>query len=129
MNYPHSAGYSSNKELVNDVNATINALKKMGIKKVLIMGQVEEYNVDYPRVVAFNLEGKTGKSYVNQESVVLNSDLKKQIPSENYIDIFLNNKIKHYDDINKVPYMFDDDHMTIYGADQIVDLLLKKNIL
>jgi len=129
MNYPHSAGYSSNKELVNDVNATINALKKMGIKKVLIMGQGEEYNVDYPRVVAFNLEGKTGKSYVNQESVVLNSDLKKQIPSENYIDIFLNNKIKHYDAINKVPYMFDDDHMTIYGADQIVDLLLKKNIL
>jgi peptidoglycan/LPS O-acetylase OafA/YrhL len=129
MNYPNSAGYTSNEELVNDVNATINELKKMGIKKVLIMGQGEEYNVDYPRVVAFNLEGKLGKSYVNQESEILNNDLKRIIPPKNYIDIFLNNSIKHYDAINKVPYMFDDDHMTIYGADQIVDLLLKKNIL
>lgn len=128
-NYPNSAGYASNEELVNDVNATINELKKMGIKKVLIMGQGEEYNVDYPRVIAFNLEGKLGKSYVNQESVILNNDLKRVIPPKNYIDIFLNNSIKHYDAINKVPYMFDDDHMTIYGADQIVDLLLKKNIL
>lgn len=129
MNYPNSAGYTSNQELVNDVNATINELKKMGIKNVLIMGQGEEYNVDYPRVVAFNLEGKLGKSYVNQESEILNNDLKRIIPPKNYIDIFLNNNIKHYDAINKVPYMFDDDHMTIYGADQIVDLLLKKNIL
>jgi len=128
-NYPNSAGYASNEELVNDVNATINELKKMGIKKVLIMGQGEEYNVDYPRVVAFNLEGKLGKSYVNQESEILNNDLKRIIPPKNYIDIFLNNSIKHYDARNKVPYMFDDDHMTIYGADQIVDLLLKKNIL
>lgn len=129
MNYPNSAGYTSNEELVNDVNATINELKKMGIKKVLIMGQGEEYNVDYPRVVAFNLEGKLGKSYVNQESEILNNDLKRIIPPKNYVDIFLNNSIKHYDAINKVPYMFDDDHMTMYGADQIVDLLLKKNIL
>jgi hypothetical protein len=128
MNYPNSAGYASNEELVNDVNATINELKKMGIKKVLIMGQGEEYNIDYPRVIAFNLEGKLGKSYVNQESVILNNDLKKQVPPENYINIFLDDKIKHYDPVNKVPYMFDDDHMTIYGADQIVDLLLKKNI-
>lgn len=128
MNYPNSAGYGSNEELVNDVNATINELKKMGIKKVLIMGQGEEYNIDYPRVIAFNLEGKLGKSYVNQESVILNNDLKKQVPPENYINIFLDDKIKHYDSVNKVPYMFDDDHMTIYGADQIVDLLLKKNI-
>lgn len=128
MNYPNSAGYGSNEELVNDVNATINELKKMGIKKVLIMGQGEEYNIDYPRVIAFNLEGKLGKSYVNQESVILNNDLKKQVPPENYINIFLDDKIKHYDPVNKVPYMFDDDHMTIYGADQIVDLLLKKNI-
>lgn len=128
MNYPNSAGYTSNEELVNDVNATINELKKMGIKKVLVMGQGEEYNIDYPRVIAFNLEGKLGKSYVNQESVILNNDLKKLVPPENYINIFLDNKIKHYDPVNKVPYMFDDDHMTIYGADQIVDLLLKKNI-
>lgn len=128
MNYPNSAGYTSNEELVNDVNATIKKLKKMGINKVLIMGQGEEYNIDYPRVIAFNLEGKLGKSYVNQESVILNNDLKKLVPPENYINIFLDNEIKHYDPVNKVPYMFDDDHMTIYGADQIVDLLLKKNI-
>lgn len=128
MNYPNSAGYTSNQELVNDVNATINELKKIGIKKVLVMGQGEEYNIDYPRVIAFNLEGKPEKSYVNQESLILNNDLKKQVPPENYINIFLDDKIKHYDPINKVPYMFDDDHMTIYGADQIVDLLLKKNI-
>lgn len=128
MNYPNSGRYASNQELVNDVDATVKRLKKMGIKKVFVIGQGEEYNIDYPRVVAFNLEKKLGKSYVNQESVVLNNDLKKQIPSENYINIFLNNTIKHYDAVNKVPYMFDDDHMTIYGADQIVDLLLKKNI-
>ncbi|KUJ61661.1 hypothetical protein AR687_12030 [Flavobacteriaceae bacterium CRH] len=127
-NYPSSAGYATNEELVKDVYATVKMLKKMGIKKVFVIGQGEEYNIDYPRVVAFNLEGKHGKSYINEESVVLNNDLKKLIPSENYIDIFLNNKIKHYDAVNKVPYMFDDDHMTIYGADQIVDLLLKKNI-
>lgn len=128
MNYPNSGGYASNKELVNDVDATVKVLKKMGIKKVFVIGQGEEYDIDYPRVVAFNLEEKRGKNYVNQESLVLNNDLKKLIPSENYIDIFLNNKIKHYDAINKIPYMFDDDHMTIYGADQIVDILLKKNI-
>ena len=127
-NYPISAGYSSNEELASGINATIKFLEKLGIK-VLIIGQGEEYNIDYPRIVAFNLEGKIKQNYINQQSRLLNNDLKKLIPVKNYIDIFLDPRIRHYDNVNKVPYMFDDDHMTIYGADQLVDLLLKRNIL
>ncbi|MNQ56286.1 O-acetyltransferase OatA [compost metagenome] len=124
-NYPTSAGYSSNDELASGINATIESLEKLGIK-VLVIGQGEEYNIDYPRVVAFELSGKKQKTYINDESVVLNNDLKKKLPAKNYVNIFLSNEIQHYDVLNKVPYMFDDDHLTIYGANQVVDFIIKK---
>lgn len=125
MNYPTSGGYKSNRELADGITATIKMFEKLGIK-VLVIGQGEEYSIEYPRVVAFDLQGNLQKNYVNCESIELNNDLKRTIPSKNYFDIFLSNEIQHYDPKNKVPYMFDDDHMTLYGANQVVDLLLKK---
>ncbi|PXY42548.1 hypothetical protein DMB65_00540 [Flavobacterium cheongpyeongense] len=127
MNYPTSGGYKSNRELGEAINATIKMFEKLGIR-VLVIGQGEEYNIEYPRVLAFNFQGNRRKNYVNRESAELNNDLKKIIPSKNYFNIFLSSEIQHYDSKNKVPYMFDDDHMTLYGANQIVDLFLKKKI-
>jgi peptidoglycan/LPS O-acetylase OafA/YrhL len=127
MNYPTSGGYKSNKELGEGITATIKMFEKLGIK-VIVIGQGEEYDIEFPRVVAFNLQGNRQKNYVNLESAELNNDLKRIIPSKNYFDIFLNSEIQHYDSKNNIPYMFDDDHMTLYGADQVVDLFLKKKI-
>jgi peptidoglycan/LPS O-acetylase OafA/YrhL len=125
-NYPSSAGYASNEELALGINATIQSLEKLGVK-VLIIGQGEAYNIDYPRVIAFELKGKSHKTYINEESVVMNNDLKQLIPAKNYINLFLSPEIQHYDSVSKMPYMFDDDHMTIYGANQAVDILMKKH--
>lgn len=127
-NFTRSGGYRSEKDLVDGMIGTIEALEKLGIR-VYIIGQTEEYNIDFPRVKAFELIGRSSKKYTTQESLELNNFLKMHIPSQNYLDVFLNKEIKHYDEINKIPYMFDDNHMTTYGADQVVKLLLKRNIL
>ena len=128
LKYKKSAGFHSNIELAAGINETIKFIENMGIK-IIILGQTEKYNIPFTRTKAFDIKGDNGDVYVNEKSYLLNNSLKELIPKKNYVDLFLNNKFSHYDVINKMPYIFDHNHLTIYGADQVVEYLITNNII
>ncbi|MGJ8761396.1 MAG: acyltransferase family protein [Polaribacter sp.] len=128
LKYKKSAGFHSNIELAKGINETIKFIENMGIK-VIILGQTEKYNIPFLRTKAFDIEGNNGDAYVNEKSYLLNNTLKELIPKKNYVDLFLNTKFSHFDVINKMPYIFDHNHLTVYGADQVVEYLITNNII
>jgi peptidoglycan/LPS O-acetylase OafA/YrhL len=128
LNHNSNSGYMSNVQLANGINETIAYIEKLGIK-VIILGQTEKYIINFPKKQAFKILGKENKDYINNESLILNNTLKNMVPTKNYIDLFLRSEFNHYDEKNKVPYMFDRNHLTIYGADQVVDYLINKKVI
>ena len=62
--------------------------------------------------------------YIDKEAEKLNTYFKSFIPQDVYVDIYNKNVIK-YDKKTKTPYMFDDNHLSHCGADQVVDYLTK----
>ena len=125
LTYKSSGGYNSENELIADINATIKFVENLGIK-VIILGQTEKYNILFSRTKAFNIEGIKDKGYIDESSFKLNNALKESIPSKNYVDLFLKKDFTHYDKKSKMPYVFDQNHLTIYGTDQVVDFLINK---
>lgn len=128
LTYKNSAGFHSNIQLAAGINETIKFIENLGIK-ILILGQTEKYNIPFSRTKAFDLEGDKGATYVNEKSYILNNTLKELIPKKNYVDLFLNNNFSHYDVVSKTPYIFDRNHLTVFGADQVVEYLITNNII
>ncbi|AUC22218.1 hypothetical protein BTO15_08985 [Polaribacter sejongensis] len=125
VNYHTFKDYENDVDLAKGINETIFFVEKLGIK-LIILGQTEKYNINFSRVEAFKMIGKKEKSYIDENSFLLNNNLKKLVPVKNYIDLFLRSEFKHYDNKTKTPYMFDDDHLSLYGADQVIDFLIKE---
>lgn len=119
-----SLGYKR-EDLKENILNTLAYIKSKNIK-VYFLGQTETYTMPYPKILMLNLTfGKTlDKRYLDIEAEDLNNYFKTFIPSDVYIDIYNQTKIK-YDSNNKIPYMFDDNHLTRFGADQIVEILKK----
>ena len=62
---------------------------------------------------------------IDMEAENVNFYLKSIIPKDIYIDIYNKTKIK-YNTKTKSPYMFDDNHLTRFGADQVIDIFIKR---
>ncbi|MGZ9675088.1 SGNH hydrolase domain-containing protein [Flavobacterium sp. GNP001] len=99
--------------------------------KFIVLGQTESYLLPFPRIIAITKANEKANydRYINKETSDLNNYLKSFKPKKNYIDIYNLKGIKKFDSKNKIPYMFDDSHLTKFGADQIVDYLIKSNFL
>jgi peptidoglycan/LPS O-acetylase OafA/YrhL len=91
-----------------------------------IIGQTPAYTMGYPEILA--LEMKTNSSleqrYILTQAVTYNSFLSKELKSNTYLDISKFHFIKY---INRKSYMYDDDHLSIFGADQLVNYILHQN--
>jgi len=110
------------EQLVKDLKETLKYLEEKHIK-VVILGQNEIYNIPYPSIAAREYEygKKISANYVVGKAYELNATLKRKFDPL-YIDIY------NYKDIpplsNKYdPYMFDEHHLTKYGADIVVEKL------
>lgn len=128
LNHASNSGNSTYKELARSINETISYLENLNIK-VVILGQTEKYIMNFPRVQAFKLNKKDERSYVLEKSETIHQYLKETIPSTNYVDLFMLNNIIRYDKDTNTPYMFDENHLTLSGADQVVSYLISKKII
>lgn len=94
-----------------------------------MIGQTPSYSIIFPNILALQIKNKGVKeeNYLESRSKHINSYLKTFIPKDIYIDIYNLPGILKYD--GRDPYMHDDDHLSKYGADQVVRYLLQKKLI
>lgn len=106
----------------------IQYFKENGIPLKMI-GQTPSYSIIFPNILALQIKNKSVKeeNYVESRSAHINTYLKTFIPEDIYIDIYNLPEIIKYN--GQDPYMHDDDHLSKYGADQVVRYLLQKKLI
>jgi len=102
----------------------ISYLKKNRLDYTII-GQTPAYTMTYGDILALEkkLNSKLENKYILKQAKNYNTALKKDFSGNDYIDIANIPFIKYQ---NKQCYMYDDDHLSIFGANQLVDYILKK---
>jgi peptidoglycan/LPS O-acetylase OafA/YrhL len=89
--------------------------------KVKIMGQTETYSMSYPSIAARQLllNRNLDALYIENESREKNRFIKSLIPATIFVDVYEVKGLRKID--GYTPYLFDEDHLTEFGADQIID--------
>ncbi|CAG5072018.1 hypothetical protein DYBT9623_03957 [Dyadobacter sp. CECT 9623] len=110
-------GYASKEVLLTDIQETLQYFKKLNLKVILI-GQNETYTIPFSSIAARECEMDTELSYryLDDSSLEVNDFLKSNLASM-YVNIYDLNIPKISAD--NVPYMFDQNHFTKYGADRV----------
>lgn len=126
MRHNPEINYSS-KEIIEKIKETTDFLQKNKIK-FLIIGQSEAYEITYPKILMLQNFGEQESSFIKIEAKEINEVLKKEIDNQHYIDIYNSPEIKHFEQYKEMPYMFDGNHFTKYGADQIIEKLVLPRI-
>jgi len=114
-------GYDKEKFLNHFVDLD-NYLQNLNIN-YMILGQSVFYRIPFPTSLALNKHYGEDVNYVNDEGRLLNDMLRGT--SDCYFDLYHLN-LNQYDEKNQVPYVFDNDHFSLLGTDQIVPLLIKE---
>lgn len=94
-----------------------------------MIGQTPNYSIIFPNILALQIKNSSVKedNYVDPKSIHMNTFLQTFIPKDIYIDIYNLPEVTKYNGHD--PYMHDDDHLSKYGADQIIAYLLKKKLI
>jgi hypothetical protein len=116
--------YNEN-EIKSEILKTIAYLKKYNIN-YLILGQTETYKLSYPKILMLKNLGRNESEFINMEAYTMNKMLKNIIPEDNYIDLYENKAIIKLDKTANIPYMFDTNHLTHFGADQVLEIIKNK---
>lgn len=117
----------STEDIALKINETIQFFERNHIK-YLIIGQTESYLLDFPKILMLEELGRARSQYIDNEAKIYNEKISSVVPASNYIDIYRTTQISQFDQINNIPYMFDTNHLTQYGADQIFKKLIIKRI-
>jgi hypothetical protein len=114
------------EELVNDIKNTLGYIAKYNIP-VIIIGQNETYTIPYATIAAKEMAAhkKMSPRFINRTSGVVNGLLSEKFSTQ-YIDIY-NSSIPLMLN-NSIPYMFDNNHYTKYGADLTVHKIITNPI-
>jgi peptidoglycan/LPS O-acetylase OafA/YrhL len=108
------------EQLLKDIQGTIAHLERMGIKSV-VLGQTETYKIDYSTIAAREHEYgiQNSENYLDEETAEINAYLKAGL-KDHYIDLF---RKEYFPKVSPehVPYMFDQNHLTTYGVQQILE--------
>jgi peptidoglycan/LPS O-acetylase OafA/YrhL len=110
--------------LIYDIKNTIAYLQKYKLP-VIIIGQNKTYIIPYPSIAAkeYQYKVKISANYVDQRSYKINDLLSKNL-NPYYINIYASMDSFPKVSANHVPYMFDMNHFTKYGTDEVVRKLL-----
>jgi len=118
----------SKDEIKQGILGTIKYLEKYHIK-YLFLGQTETYQLSYPKILMLKNMGRQESEFVNSDALDINEMLKTIIPKNNYIDLYEDKSIRKVDHSGNVPYMFDSNHYSEFGANQAVKNRLEKRLI
>lgn len=95
---------------------------------IIIIGQNNEYSIDYSDVAAKGLENNSDVSsfYENKWAERVNDSCKQKLKGY-YIDIYYKDKIPKLSP-NNDPFMFDNNHLSKYGADLAVQKIFSDSL-
>lgn len=114
-------------QVESEILQTINYLEKHKIN-YLIVGQSETYEIEYPKILMLENFGRKDEDFLNNTAKEFNNMLISLVEPNNFVDIYSDPQILRYDSINKIPYMFDTNHFSKFGADQVVKNLILPRI-
>lgn len=92
------------------------------------IGQTEVYTAPYSRIIIGEMLSTevSPEKYMNADAFEMNAFLKSFIPKNKYIDIYNMKIISKNNKKDNMPYMFDTNHLTEFGADQYTEYI-KRN--
>lgn len=108
-----SANYKDHENYESKVQSVVNYFSKYNAR-ILFIGQTDTYDLDFP--TTYYLKIKNNKS---KNATIANTLLKNKL-GDHYLDV-LTFPIKEVRD--GMPYMYDRDHFTYYGTNQLKDLI------
>ncbi|MGO3184238.1 MAG: acyltransferase family protein [Aequorivita sp.] len=114
-------------EILNMLDETIRFFDENSID-YLIIGQTETYSLGFPKILMLENYGKNPEQYINEKAAIFNNEIGKIVPKRNYIDVYKFSELNYVDANSDIPYMFDTNHFTKYGTDQLVENLIGKRI-
>lgn len=117
----------SEEEIKRGVLETIAYMNKFHINYVFL-GQTETYNMSYPKILMLKNFCRKESEFVNSEALKMNEMLKNIVPKNNYIDLYENKSINKVDKTGEIPYMFDGNHYSKFGAQQVVKNIIEKRV-
>ena len=91
----------------------------------LFLGQTETYKLSYPKIMMLKKFGRNESEFIIKEAFNMNQMLKTIIPKAHYIDLYENKTIEKLDKSGTIPYMFDGNHYSEFGTNQVVENLVK----
>jgi peptidoglycan/LPS O-acetylase OafA/YrhL len=108
------------EQLLKDIKNTVAYFDSLGIKSV-VLGQTETYKVDFSTIAAREHEYgiNVSDNYLDEETIIINDYLKAGI-RDKYIDLFHMSYIRKVSPA-KIPYMFDQNHLTEFGVEQVLN--------
>lgn len=114
------------EQLLKDIKSTGAYLEQLGIKFV-ILGQTETYKIDFCSIAAQENEYgiENSEDYLDSETEEVNAYLKAGL-KDKYIDLFRLQHIKKVS-ANHIPYMFDQNHLTVFGVKQVLEKTVYRN--
>lgn len=115
-------------EIQRGITETIVYLNRYHIN-YLFLGQTETYKLSYPKILMLKNFGRTESEFMNSEALEINEMLKTTIPEDHYIDLYENTSLKKTDKTGNIPYMFDSNHFSKFGADQVVKNIIEKRLI
>lgn len=122
-----SANYGSPKEIARGLTETRAYLKKYNLNCIII-GQSESYKIPYPTISAlryqFNLQG-SAEGYLNRHCYKVDKELSEL--TTGYVSVINSTNFPGLDE-NGIPYMFDGNHVTKYGADKLLEKVMVNDV-
>ncbi|UIR55990.1 acyltransferase [Sphingobacterium sp. SRCM116780] len=91
------------------------------------IGQIETYTLSYNKIVLGGLVSSDiyPEKYLDNNAAEMNKFLMSFIPSQKYINVYGLKTIIKNDAKKHMPYMFDTNHVTEFGADQYITYIKK----
>lgn len=118
--------YSDN-EIKQGILETIKYLEKYHLN-YLFLGQTETYTLSYPKILMLKNFGRKESEFTNHDALKINEMLKTIIPANHYLELYQYKHLNKVDKTGKIPYMFDSNHYSEFGAEQVVKNLVEKKI-
>ncbi|MDP9956826.1 peptidoglycan/LPS O-acetylase OafA/YrhL [Epilithonimonas hungarica] len=115
------------EDIKEGVLRTIAILNKYDVN-YLYLGQTETYKLSYPKIIMLKKFGRNESEFINPEASKMNDLLKSIIPANHYLDLYENKAIYKLNQSGKIPYMFDTNHYSKFGADQVFEKLIKPKL-
>lgn len=96
--------------------------------RVKVIGYTPHYRLSFPTIAAWELRinKSIDQSYEIDDVRQQNEFFKASFPDSVYIDVYDIEGLKKIE--GYMPWMYDDGHLTVFGADQVVDYLSKKGV-